>query len=613
MLYARPSTHQRFARSIKLIRKRLYLLAAAGSILLLLLLVRVGWMQTVHTEHFTVLSAENHLQQIPIAPPRGLIFDRHGTLLVDNSVHYRLSLIPAQAADLDATLQHLQTLLQIREQDLRYFRRQSRSRKFSAIPIKLDLSQEEIARVSVHLPQLPGVLLEAYPRRRHAHHDIAAHALGYLAHISEQDRQNLDLHRYRGVQRIGRTGVEHQYENLLLGASGLAQAEVNARGRILTLRDRQAPQPGSNLILTLDIELQRVATEAMRDRKGSVVAIEPQTGDVLALVSAPSFDPGLFGYRIDPDSYEKLTEDARNPLLNRAIQGKYAPGSTIKPFMALAGLETGYARLEEWFFAEPHFKLPNHDRPFRDWKDEGHGWVTLASSITQSCDVYFYDLAHRMGIENIHNSLAKFGLGQLQQLDLPGEHPGLLPSTQWKLKAYGQPWYPGETVSLGIGQGYMLTTPLQLATATAMLATRGVRMQPRLLRAYGTPQDMQQAEPVVVDRLELSNPEWWDAITEAMIDVVHAPHGTAHNLSRNIQYRMAGKTGTAQIITYGEERLKTEDIPEHIRDHSLFIAFAPVENPRIALAIIIEHGGHGSTAAAPLARQLLDTYLLRSS
>ena len=475
-----------------------------------------------------------------------------------------------------------------------------------------DLTERDIARVAVHLHQLPGVHLEAYPSRRYAYQQATAHVLGYLSVISEQDRQRIDLRHYRGIRRIGRTGIEHQYEPLLLGTSGLLQAEVNSRGRILTQHDRQAPVPGANLILTLDAELQQAASEALVGMAGAVVAIEPHTGDILALASAPGFDPHLFNHGMDSETYRKLTYSPKRPLLNRAVQGRYAPGSTIKPFMALAGLATGHATLDQHFFAGPHFKLPNYSRPFRDWKDEGHGWVTLSSSITQSCDVYFYALAHRMGIDAIHDHLQPFGLGQFQQLDLPGERSGLLPSVDWKRRQYGQPWYPGETVNIGIGQGYLLVTPLQLAAATATLATRGIRMQPRLLRAHNADGAYAYIEPITAERIVLEDPSWWDAVTAAMVDVVHAPNGTARRSGANATYRIAGKTGTSQVINYGEERPDSEDLPEHIRDHSLFIAFAPAERPRIALAVIIEHGGHGSTKAAPIARKLLDTYLLRS-
>lgn len=600
------------SRSVRQTHRRLRRLIGLGSLLLVLLLVRIGWMQTIHTDHFTALSTDNHLRQIPVAPSRGLIFDRHGVLLADNSVQYSLSLIPSQVDDLDTTISQLRELADIHDREVKQFQQRGQSRKFETTPLKIDLSEETIAQVAVKLHQLPSVYLEAYAARRYTYGTSTAHVLGHLASISKKDRERIDLYRYRGTRRIGRAGIEHQYESLLLGTPGLQQAEVNAQGRSLVLHDRKAPTPGSNLILTLDASLQKVASEAMAGMEGAIVAIEPFTGDILALVSAPSFDPEVFGHSINPDDYQGLIRDPQNPLLNRAIQGQYAPGSTIKPFVALAGLESGHAIPDKQFYAAPQFKIPNYRRPFRDWKDEGHGWVTVSSSITQSCDVYFYSLAYRMGIEALEPFLGRFGLGQAQQLDLPGELPGLLPNEAWKRKTYSQPWYPGETVIMGIGQGYLLLTPLQLAAATATLATRGIRMKPRLLRAYDQDGEVIKSPPEEIGRVTLSNPAWWDLVTNAMVDVVHAPNGTARRSGRDAAYRIAGKTGTAQVINYGEKRPDSDDLPENIRDHSLFIAFAPAEAPKIALAVIVEHGGHGSTKAAPIARRLLDAYLLRS-
>lgn len=599
-------------RSVRQTHRRLRLLIGLGSLLLVLLLVRIGWMQTVHTEHFTALSTDNHLRQIPVAPSRGLIFDRHGALLADNTVQYSLSLIPSQVENLNDTLSQLRELADIHDWEVKQFQQRGQSRKFETTPLKIDLPEETIAQVAVKLHQLPSVYLEAYAARRYTYGKSTAHVLGHLASISKKDRERIDLYRYRGTRRIGRAGIEHQYESLLLGTPGLQQAEVNAQGRPLMLHDRKAPTPGNNLVLTLDAGLQEAASEAMAGLEGAIVAIEPFSGDILALVSTPSFDPGVFGHSIDPDDYKSLIQNEKTPLLNRAIQGQYAPGSTIKPFVALAGLESGHAIPNKRFFADPQFKIPNYRRPFRDWKDEGHGWVTVSSSITQSCDVYFYSLAYHMGIEALEPFLAQFGLGQTQRLDLPGERPGLLPNEAWKQKTYGQPWYPGETVIMGIGQGYLLLTPLQLATATATLATRGIRMKPRLLRTYEQDGEVIENPSEEVGRVTLSDPAWWNLVTDAMVDVVHAPNGTARRSGLNAAYQIAGKTGTAQVINYGEERPDSEDLPENIRDHSLFIAFAPAEAPRIALAVIVEHGGHGSTKAAPIARRILDAYLLRS-
>ncbi len=607
--YLASATHTT-RRRLRKIDRRLRLLLTVGTVAILLLLFEIGQMQTVHTAHFSAQSKANRLRQVAISPPRGLIFDRHGTVLADNDAQYELRLIPAQVSDLSQTLEELQQLVPINDQELQAFLRHSREHRHTMNTLKQHLSQSELARLAVNLHRFEGVHVGAYPWRRYAYAEATAHMLGYMSRINKQDKLHIDRARYRNTLRIGRTGLERHYEDKLHGLPGLAQTEVNVRGRILKTDHHQIPKAGSNLLLTLDAELQQAASLELTDRRGSIVAIEPDSGDILALVSSPTYNPELFGSSLASSLYRQLSENIYKPMLNRSVQGRYAPGSTIKPFMALAGLESGHATPTKRFFAGPHFKLPNYDRPFRDWKKYGHGWVTLGDSITQSCDVYFYSLAHRMGITHIHDFLAQFGFGALQHVDLPGEKPGLLPSPAWKEASLGQPWYPGETINTGIGQGYMLTTPLQLAVATATLATRGVRMRPRLVRAVEHDGELISLPTEEVARITLRNPLWWDLVTNAMIDVVHADNGTARASGRGLSYQIAGKTGTAQVINYGTEYLETENIVEHLRDHSLFIAFAPADKPIIALAVIVENGGHGSTVAAPMARRLLDSYLL---
>ena len=597
-------------RRLRKIDRRFRFLLALGSIALLLLLVEIIQMQTVHTAHFSAQANANRLRQVAISPPRGLIFDRHGAVLADNGAQYEVRLIPAQVSDLDETLAQLRQLIPIDAHKLQAFRSHSREHRHTMNTLKQHLSKSELARLAVNLHRFEGVHVGAYPWRRYAYGEATAHTLGYMSHISKQDQRRIDRARYRNTLRIGRTGLERHYEDKLHGLPGLAQTEVNVQGRILKTDYRQTPKAGINLLLTLDATLQQAANQELNNYRGAIVALEPSSGDILALVSSPTYDPELFGGSLTSSIYRKLLDNENNPLLNRALQGRYAPGSTIKPFMALAGLESGHATPTERFFARPYFKLPNYNRPFRDWKKEGHGWVTLGDSITQSCDVYFYTLADQMGITHIHDFLAQFGFGSLQNIDLPGEQPGLLPSPAWKQTALGQPWYPGETVNIGIGQGYMLTTPLQLAVATATLANRGVRMRPRLLRGYERDGEVTQLPPETVAHIKLSNPLWWDYVTAAMVDVVHANNGTAQKSGRGLTYQVAGKTGTAQVINYGPEYLESENITEHLRDHSLFIAFAPAEQPIIALAVIVENGGHGSAVAAPIARRLLDIYLL---
>jgi len=608
-LLTSSSSRRHTQRRLASIDRRFRFILTLGTLALLLLLVRIGWMQTVHTAHFAALSTDNHLRQIAIPPPRGLIFDRNGTLLVDNGAQYELRLIPAQVPNLEATLAQLRELVPIKDHELKAFKRQSRTHRHTMNSLKQYLSEEDVARLAVNLHRFSGVYVGAYPWRRYTYREATSHTLGYMSRIDAEDMKRINLHRYRNTHRIGRSGLERQYEEILHGLPGLLQAQVNAQGRILKTDDRKIPSPGTNLILSLDTKLQQAASQELEGKEGSIVAIEPSSGDILAMASSPSYDPDLLGGSISQAIYQQIFENPNKPMLNRAVQGVYSPGSTIKPFMALAGLESGNAHPSREFFAGPTFKLPNSNRPFRDWKERGHGWVTLADSITQSCDVFFYSLAHRMGVQYIHDFLAPFGFGQVHNVDLPSELPGLLPSPKWKRASVGEPWYPEETINIGIGQGYMLATPLQLAVATAALATRGLRLRPRLLRGFERDGTVTWLPSETVTQIHLSNPQWWQHVTDAMIDVVHAPNGTAQRSGIGASYLIAGKTGTAQVINYGDEYMESEDLPEHLRDHALFIAFAPAYQPKIALAVIVEHGGHGSTAAAPIARRLLDLYL----
>ena len=604
---ARPPAQR---RDLRRTRRRLALLGGLGVVLLLALLARIGWMQTAHSERFALLAEGNHLRSVPVPPPRGLIFDRRGELLADNRAQYGLRVVPAQAGDLGAALAELGALVDIQDWERSAFARAARRSRHRGATLRLDLDDAELARAATALHRLPGVSLEAYSTRRYPRRAALAHVLGHLTYIGERDQERLDRRRYRGTRRIGRTGLERQYEALLLGRPGLQQAVVDSAGRTIRRSDRQPPVPGRNLHLTLDARLQQAAMEQLAGRAGAIVALEPATGDVLALVSAPGFDPELFGHRLSPRALRAITERPHQPLLNRAVQGRYPPGSTIKPLLALAGLEHGAAEPGERFYAGPEFWLPGHSRPFRDWKEEGHGWVTLSSAIAQSCDVYFYTLAHRLGIDAMHEFLARFGLGAAQGLDLPGELPGLLPSRAWKRRALGEAWFPGETIITGIGQGYLLLTPLQLATAAAAIATRGVRMRPRLLRAHERGGARVEFPPEVAGTVALADPAGWQLVTEAMVEVMHGERGTGRMAGRNAAYRIAGKTGTVQVINYGEEIPEDDELPAHLRDHSLFIAFAPAGAPRIALAVVAEHGGAGSALAAPIARRLLDAYLL---
>ena len=473
------------------------------------------------------------------------------------------------------------------------------------------MSDEEVARFSVNRHRFPGVDITAGLSRHYPHGSLAVHALGYVGRIDEQALKYLDPSNYRGTTHVGKTGVEKTHEDLLHGKVGFQQVETTAQGRVLRVLKRTAPVPGRNLYLTLDSNLQRAAEAAFGDYTGSAIVMDPNNGDILALVSLPTYDPNPFVNGIEVADYAALRDDGLEPLFNRALRGQYPPGSTIKPFMALAGLEQGLTSAHSSTYCPGFYSLPGNTRKYRDWKRTGHGTVDLGTAITQSCDVYFYDLALSMGIEGIHDYLKHFGFGHPTGIDINGEKSGVLPSPQWKRRDRNEPWFPGETIITGIGQGFFLVTPLQLAGATAALAMRGQFMRPRVIQAeqQANSSALLPNPPRVVENISIKDHRNWDAVISAMVDVVHSARGTARGIDVKDTYRIAGKTGTAQV--YGlreEEEYDAEAIARELRDHALFIAFAPAEKPQIAVAVIVEHGGGGGSVAAPIARILMDAY-----
>ena len=443
-----------------------------------------------------------------------------------------------------------------------------------------------------------------------------SHAVGYVARIAESDLPYLDESNYQGTSHTGKFGVEKAYENILHGQVGYQQVEVNNKGRIIRVLDRTPPEPGKNLRLTLDIALQKVAFEALQDKRGAIVAIDPNNGDVLALVSSPSYDPNPFVNGIDVKSYQGLLQSKGKPLINRVLQGKYPPGSTIKPFMGLAALSYGIRKAEDEIWCPGWYKLKGSQHRYRDWKKQGHGHVDLKNSIMQSCDVYYYSLAHDMGIDKIYKVLVEFGFGKETGIDITGEASGLAPSRSWKQKIYNQSWFPGETLIAGIGQGYILVTPIQLVTAISSLANQGKIFHPRLGVETIDPIS-ENVETLSIEpyrTITIYDPDHWQRIISAMVGVVHGPRGTARRSGLNAEYQFAGKTGTSQLIGIGQDEVyKKEKISEELQDHALFIAFAPVDKPKIAVAIIVENGGSGSRAAAPIARKLFDQFLLNKA
>jgi penicillin-binding protein 2 len=579
--------------------------------LLGVVLVRYYSLQVTQYETYRTESERNRVQLQPLPPNRGLIFDRNGVLLADNRPSYILSVVRERVPDLDQTLEELQALVPIADSDLEKFHEKLRRRRpYEAVPLRFRLTEEERARLAVNRYRLPGVVVDAQLLRHYPHGELFSHAIGYVGRINEREAFELDESDYRGTFHVGKVGVEKYYEDMLHGDVGYQNVESNAHGRVLRVLERHAPVPGVDLTLHLDIRIQRAAVEALGDRRGAVVAIDPVTGGVLALVSTPGFDTNLFVNGISSKDYSALRDSLDVPLFNRAIQGQYPPGSTVKPLMGMAGLESGLVTPETTVPDPGWYRLPGDSRRYRDWilriRGTGHApRVDLKMAIAESCDVYFYDLARRLTIDRMSDYLAPYGFGARTGVDTTNERPGVLPSTRWKREAMAQAWYPGETLSAGIGQGYMLTTPLQLAVATSVLARRGERHIPRLLKSIdGEPVEAPALEPIMASAAN------WDSVYDGMREVVHGKRGTAKKLSKGIQYEMGGKTGTAQVIGIAQgEVYNEEEVAERHRHHGLFIAFAPLDAPTIAVAIIVENGG-GSSAASPIARKVIDTWLL---
>jgi penicillin-binding protein 2 len=609
---------------------RIYFVRAAlgfGVLMLLtlFLVARLFYLQIIQHDLFTTLSDKNRIQVQSLSPIRGLIYDTNGELIADNVPTFNLTIIKERVVDLDQTLATLASWLELTDEDIIRFhkRLKRRHRPFESVPVLFELSQSEIARASVSLYSLPGVQIEAKLVRHYPNGQLMAHAVGSVRRINESDARSLDAVAYSGTDHIGKIGIERFYESDLLGKVGYQRVETNARGKVMKVLDSVRPVPGKDLILHLDTPLQQAASDALGDRRGAIVAIDPKTGGVLALVSKPGYDPNLFVTGIDYESYAELRDSINVPLFNRALQGQYEPGSTIKPLIALAGLVTGLTSPDYTINDPGYFKLPKSKRLYRDWNWTkkgygGHGLVNLQKAIYRSCNVYFYKLAVELGIDRIHEYLGLFGFGRNTALDLSEARKGLLPSRKWKETTRELPWYPGDTVNIGIGQGDMLVTPLQLATAITVIANRGQWVAPRMLKQGS--ELVHQHESETPEDIDLVPSHVWDLIIASMEMVVHrgnqgfGENGTAWAyIGRDIPYRMAGKSGTAQVvgIKQGEE-YNEEELEERQRKHAWFVAFAPVDDPKIAIAVLLENGGGGSSQASPVARKVLDSYLLRS-
>lgn len=597
-------------------KKQLLTRLACAIFLMLLgfsaLLYRYYDLQIVQYEKYRTASDRNRVQLRPVPPKRGLIFDRNGVLLAENVPSYSLTVVLEQVENLDAMLTALHSLIALDDEDIQRFQqRLPRRRPFEAVPLKFRLTEEEIAVIAVNRHRLPGVDIDAQLVRHYPHGELFAHVVGYIGRINEAEQRVLDPVNYAGTHYLGKIGVERYYEEVLHGQVGNENVETNARGRVLRVLERTDPMPGQDLVLHLDIDLQRVATEALRGLRGAVVAIDTRTGGVLALVSTPSYDANLFVNGISRSDYQRLQGDKDLPLFNRALQGQYPPASTVKPIFALAGLHYGIVTPQTRVRDPGWYQLPNDTRRYRDWKRWGHGEsVNMEEAVAQSCDTYFYDLAHRLDIDRLHEFTVQFGFGAITGIDSTSEQPGLMPSRQWKREVRRQAWFPGETLSVGIGQGAMLATPLQLAVATVALANHGRHYTPQLVREVGG----SRREPMALPDIQVAKEGYWQVMTDIMEAVVHGPLGTARSIGRDAPYRIAGKTGTSQVIGIAQDaRYDRDEIELRKRDHALFVSFAPVEEPRIAVAVLVENGEHGSTVAAPVARKVMDAWLLRET
>ncbi|MBV1881610.1 MAG: penicillin-binding protein 2 [Pseudomonadales bacterium] len=655
----KPVTLKDHYNEARIYTNRTWLALFVVFVLIFTLIGRIGYLQIFEYDTHITKSDQNRINVQAIPPTRGLIYDRSGILLADNRPNYSVSIIKERVDDIDQTIDEVSAILTLTTSDIERFKKRlkRRRRPYEGIPLRFNLSEEEIARVAVNQHQLPGVEIEADLVRHYPLKHIAAHTIGYVARINQKDEQRIDANRYAGTHHIGKIGIERYYEDHLHGEVGVQKVETNARGRILSVLERTDPTPGQDLHLYMDIPTQIAATASLTNRRGAIVAIDPTTGGILAFVSTPAYNPNLFVTGIDHKSYNALNQSLDRPLFNRTIQGQYPPGSTIKPFVGLAGLDY---EVTSWDFSilDPGFyRLDNDRHQYRDWKKWGHGKVNLVTAIRQSCDTFFYDMSYKLGIDNLHDFMAPFGFGRKTDIDIGNEQTGLLPSKAWKRRRYDLPWFPGETLIAGIGQGFMLATPLQLAVATANLANRGHLIKPKLAstqsrtkeehRSVDTPKlekdnlqnnelktgtenqvsdDMSDnviahesksilgqtdsGEKRTLENVTLSEEENWQLMFDAMESVVHHPKGTARKIGIDSKYRIAGKTGTAQVLGIKQdEAYDAEKIDERYRDHALFIGFAPADNPQIAVAVIVENGGGGGSTAAPIARIVMDSYL----
>ncbi|KMM81973.1 penicillin-binding protein 2 [Pseudomonas deceptionensis] len=594
----------------RLVRGRVVVGAFVVVGLICVLLARLYYLQVVQYEYHSTLSENNRVHVQPIPPTRGLIFDRNGVVIADNRPSFSLSMTRERSGDWQQVLDVIVEVLQLTPEDRALFEKRMKQgrRPFEPVPILFELNEEQIARIAVNQFRLPGVevvaqLVRHYPQGAHF-----AHSVGYMGRINEKELKTLDPVNYSGTHHIGKTGIERFYEAELHGQVGYEEVETNARGRVLRVLKRTDPIPGKDIVLSLDIKLQEAAEEALAGRRGAVVALNPMTGEVLAMVSQPSFDPNLFVTGISFKAYAELRDSIDRPLFNRILRGLYPPGSTIKPAVAIAGLDSGVISATSRVYDPGYYQLPNYDHKYRNWNRTGDGYVDLDTAIMRSNDTYFYDLAHKLGIDRLSTYMNQFGIGRKVSLDMFEESAGLMPSREWKRATRRQAWFPGETLILGIGQGYMQSTPLQLAQATALIASKGKWIRPHLAK---TIEGVPPVDPDPVPDIVLRDPSNWAKVNHGMQQVVHGARGTARVAGVGAQYLIAGKSGTAQVVAIKQgEKYDRSKVQERHRDHALFVGFAPANNPQITVSVMIENGEAGSRVASPVVRKVMDAWLL---
>lgn len=583
-------------------------MAAILIILSFVLVLRMAYLQFSQFKRYATLSLKNQMSIVPIPPPRGIIFDRNGVVLANNIPIYIIEIVPEKVKDLAKTIHEIQEILpSISQEDVsKFYQNKNQSRKYDPVTLKMKLSLEEVSKFVTEQYHFPGVNVKAISIRNYPLKNLTAHLLGYVGRINVDELKSLDQQNYRGTNFIGKAGIEKYYENKLHGNVGYSQVETNVNGRNIRTINKQLPKPGTKLYLTIDSRIQDDTDKALNGFRGAAVLISVNNGEILSLISAPSFDPNLFVNGISSADYKLLSDEIDRPLYNRAVRGLYPPASTIKPFIALAGLDKKFIDANTYIYDPGWYKLPNFKRAYRCWRHAGHGIISVKRAIAVSCDTFFYQLGNKMGIGVIDDMLNQFGFGQLSHIDLREEAQGIIPNPYWKKQTKSAPWYPGDTLITAIGQGFMLATPLQLANATAAISQHGRRYRPHLLLASENNKHTSKHKVIEEYPIKLKDENNWAIIKDAMHMVITKREGTGRRFGRDTEYSVAAKSGTAQVFTLSQQNSKSHyaSLPVRLRDHSLFIAFAPVDKPKVALAVLVEN----DESAPLIARKILDSY-----